>query len=167
MILNRIRDYLLHRDLSFNKFEKSLGVSHGSISNAWKHQRNIGSNVIEKIMATYPEINAEWLLRGTGEMLSADGNEASRTENRLSDEVLISQMLAYLGLQDRKELQVFLDRSSDSDYVNPLERMIMRIWEKKYGRELKTIKLQLMTLFTAHLDQQMKASDSDADSMSG
>lgn len=31
MILNRLRDYLLHRDLSFNKFEMSLGVSHGSI----------------------------------------------------------------------------------------------------------------------------------------
>lgn len=167
MILNRLRDYLLHRDLSFNKFEKSLGVSHGSISNAWKHQRNIGSNVIEKILSTYPEINAEWLLRGDGKMLNAAGNLASNLEipKERTDEELILRTLTFFDLQSREELFEFLDNSSKANRIGPLEQMILRTWENKYGKELKTIKLQLMTLFTAHIDEQMKSEEPDADAM--
>lgn len=167
MILNRLRDYLLHRDLSFNKFEKSLGVSHGSISNAWKHERNIGSNVIEKILRTYPEINAEWLLRGEGEMLNAIGFSGFEPEisKELADEELISRILGFFGLQRREELLRYLNNSSNANNIGLFEQMILRIWENKYGKELKTIKLQLTTLFSAHIDEQMKSNEADSDSI--
>lgn len=167
MILNRLRDYLLHRDLSFNKFEMSLGVSHGSISNAWKHQRNIGSNVVEKILSTYPDINAEWLLRGEGEMLNAAANSASdfKISKGRTDDELIAQILGFFGLQSREELVEYLDNSSNSDHLGLYEQMILQIWENKYGKELKAIKLQLMTLFSAHMDEQMRSKESDTDAM--
>lgn len=169
MILNRLKKFLLYRELSFNKFEKSLGVSHGSISNAWKHQRNIGSNVIEKILATYPEINAEWLLRGEGEMLNATRMPIfdSTHSKEQTDEEVIERLIRFFGLQSREELLAYLGNSSNTGHIGLFEQMILSIWERRYGRELKTIKLQLMTLFTAHLDEQLKTKDTDTDTMMG
>ena len=167
MILERLHDYLRHINLSFNKLEISLGVSHGSISNAWKHKKNIGSNVIENILITYPEISAEWLLRGKGEMFVNDKEpkltKSHSTEKELNKK-MISQMLRLFNVQNRSELQVFLNRSSISDTSNPLEELISNTWEKKYGHELEAIKLQIMTLFTNQLDFEQKANEKKSDS---
>lgn len=170
MILNRLGDYLLYKNLSFNKFEKSLSVSHGSISNACKRQKNIGSNVIENILNTYPEISAEWLLRGTGEMLNSDDQtnftKRDLLDKELNDE-LIQQAAQFFNFKNRNELQEFLNQSTNSDMTSPLEQMILQVWENKYGQELKTIKLQLMTLFTSQLDYEMKSDKRNSDSKTG
>lgn len=170
MILNRLGDYLLYKNLSFNKFEKSLGVSHGSISNAFKRQKNIGSNVIENILNKYPEINAEWLLRGTGEMLNSNDQtnftKRDLLDKELNDE-LIQQAAKFFNFKNRNELQEFLNHSTNPGMSSPLEQMILRVWENKYGQELKTIKLQLMTLFTSQLDYEMKSDKRNSDSKTG
>jgi hypothetical protein len=170
MILNRLGDYLLYKNLSFNKFEKSLSVSHGSISNAFKRQKNIGSNVIENILNTYPEISAEWLLRGTGEMLNSNDLTTFTKRDLLDKELndkLIQQVTQFFNFKNRNELQEFLNRSTNSDMTHPLEQMILKVWENKYGQELKTIKLQLMTLFTSQLDYQMKSDKRNSESKTG
>jgi len=74
MILERLHFFLKSKNLSFNRFEKTIDVSHGSLSSAFKHNKNVGSNVLEKILLKYPELSAEWLLRGKGEMLLANRN---------------------------------------------------------------------------------------------
>lgn len=170
MILNRLGDYLLYKNLSFNKFEKSLGVSHGSISNAFKRQKNIGSNVIENILNKYPEISAEWLLRGTGEMLNSNDQtnftKRDLLDKELNDE-LIQQVVQFFNFKNRNELQEFLNQSTNLGMTSPLEQMILRVWENKYGQELKTIKLQLMTLFTSQLDYEMKTDKRNSDAKTG
>lgn len=157
MILIHLSLFIKHKNLSFNKFEKSLDVSHGSISNAFKHKKNIGSNVIEKILRIYPEIRAEWLLRGEGEMLiSKDSQKDSKIKNEdqeLSSE-LIEQTIEYFNFKNKFELQAFFNQTQAADSFNTLEKTILSTWEKKYGQELKTIKYQLMTIFTEKLDKQ-------------
>ncbi|MFK7814163.1 MAG: hypothetical protein AB8B59_16820 [Maribacter sp.] len=167
MLLNRIHEYLLHENMSFNKFEISLEVSHGSISNAWKREKNIGSNVIEKILKIYPEIRAEWLLRGEGDMFE----KRNRTElilkdlkEKKSNEKLISQTLKFLKLKNKSELQEYFEKLSYSKNAPSLEQVILQTWENKYGQELETVKLQLMTLFTSQLDNDMKSKNKSSKS---
>lgn len=167
MILSRLRDYLLYLDMSFNKFEISLGVSHGSISNAWKRKKNIGSNVVERILITYPEVSAEWLLRGEGNMLKT--HDASELNQEVSidkdfNEQLISQMLNFFNLKSKRELKVFLTNSLSTGAIISLEQMILSTWENKYGQELKNIKRQLMTLFTSQLDYELKSEKRNSNS---
>ena len=42
----------------------------------------------------------------------------------------------------------------EQDLIRHLEIAVLSAWEKKYGHELKIIKQQLMTLFTAKLDNE-------------
>ena len=68
MVSERVGQYLEKKGISYYAFENSLGASRGSISKAVKEGKSIGSNVLETIMNTYPDINPNWLLTGQGEM---------------------------------------------------------------------------------------------------
>jgi len=91
VITDRLNDYFQRKGLTYYRVENDLKVSTGSISGAVKHQRSIGSNVIEKILLTYPDLSCEWLLRGEGKMLKNERIELQeptekyllRTDNTL------------------------------------------------------------------------------------
>jgi len=163
MILERLRQYMLHRNLSFNKLEISVKASHGSISNAWKNGKNIGANVVERILITYPEISSEWLLRGKGEMILASNNQSSEESDISSsdqfNELLIEKCLSFFNTNDKKELYQILNQPNKT-----LEDTIITTWEKRYGQELKSINRRLMTLFTAKLTSESNAKRKDKES---
>jgi transcriptional regulator with XRE-family HTH domain len=50
------------------QFADKLGVSTQAITN-WK-SRDIGSSAFQKIMLAFPDVNANWLMTGMGEMLN-------------------------------------------------------------------------------------------------
>lgn len=60
------------RELNNNKITVKAGLSNGLLGNAFKTGRGLNSESIEKILNAYPEINAEWLLTGKGEMLKKE-----------------------------------------------------------------------------------------------
>lgn len=66
MIKDRMVEFLAHLGMGQNKFEKSVGLSTGFVS-------NIGDSIrrksLDKILAVYPELNVNWLLTGEGKML--------------------------------------------------------------------------------------------------
>lgn len=69
MVSKRVGQYIEAKGISYYAFENSLGASRGSISKAVKDGKSIGSNVLEKILTIYNDINPGWLLTGAGDML--------------------------------------------------------------------------------------------------
>lgn len=69
MVSKRLGEYIEFRKISFYAFENSISASRGSISKAVKEEKNIGSNVLENILNTYPDLNPIWLIKGSGEMI--------------------------------------------------------------------------------------------------
>jgi hypothetical protein len=65
-VKSRLVEFLSYLKMGQNAFEKKVGISNGYISKVGK---SIGSEIINKISTTYPELNTEWLLNGEGEML--------------------------------------------------------------------------------------------------
>lgn len=64
-----IRQFIDYKGISINKFSTSVGASNSYFNKILKDNNSIGSDRIEKILRTYPEINPEWLLTGEGDML--------------------------------------------------------------------------------------------------
>lgn len=71
-ILSRIHQFVDSQGLSIREIERTIGVTNGVISGAIKNNREIGSEKIENILQAYPQLSAEWLLRGEGEMLKRE-----------------------------------------------------------------------------------------------
>ncbi len=80
MFIHRLEEFIHFKNLSLYAFENSIQASRGSISKAIKHEKSIGTNVVENILKEYPELNPNWLFTGKGEMIL---KEVTETDNVL------------------------------------------------------------------------------------
>jgi len=69
----RLMKYLRAKGIAPTKTEKEIDYGNGSIAKHAKNGTAIGSDKLEKILSLYPDLSAEWLLRGTGEMIVGEG----------------------------------------------------------------------------------------------
>ncbi len=68
-IIDRIVEFIEYKDLSMRAFESSLKLSNGYISKQRKSNGSVGSDIIERIIKTYPELNPLWLVTGNESMI--------------------------------------------------------------------------------------------------
>ncbi|AWH84394.1 peptidase S24 [Flavobacterium album] len=100
MVSQRVGEYIEAKGISYYAFENSLGASRGSISKAVKDGKSIGSNMLEKILATYTDLNPAWLLTGHGEMLKEGEDGTSIKTYRLkTDTAVESQQIPLYDLE--------------------------------------------------------------------
>ena len=72
----RLKEFLSYKKIGRNKFEAKLGIATGYMSTK---SATISSEVIEKTLAEYPELNPSWLLTGEGEMLIPENDHPKRS----------------------------------------------------------------------------------------
>lgn len=68
-LIVRLAKYINRRGISYNSFDKSIGTSNGYIGKQIKNEASVGSDVLEKISCSYPDLNMDWLITGKGNML--------------------------------------------------------------------------------------------------
>ncbi len=101
----RIKKYLLYKGISKNKFYEQTGFSTGFLDSG----NSLGVDKARIIINKYPDINIEWLIMGTGEMINnlSDSlkaiytNSQSKTifENNSEAECAINQLLTVIKEQ--------------------------------------------------------------------
>ena len=69
--IDRLMQFIQHAGLSARQFDISIGAANGYTLRMKKNKASIGSDVIENIVRTYPQLNVAWLITGEGEMLKA------------------------------------------------------------------------------------------------
>jgi hypothetical protein bfra3_16308 len=70
-IKERIKDVAQYYGLSIRAFEERCGLGRGNISNMG-NESGIGSDKLSKIIDTFPEVSLNWLVMGTGRMLTGE-----------------------------------------------------------------------------------------------
>lgn len=67
--IDRLSKFIDYKGISFNKLATIIGVSNSYFSKMVKNKASIGSDILEKIVRVYPDMNSNWLLTGEGEMI--------------------------------------------------------------------------------------------------
>lgn len=67
--IDRLIQFVQYTGLSARQFDLSIGVSNGYTLRMQKNNASIGSDVLEKILEVYPQLDVVWLLTGQGEMI--------------------------------------------------------------------------------------------------
>lgn len=99
--MNWILQFIEYKKFSVYQFEKKIGVR-STIQKAISSNSNLGSNLLSKIVAEFPEINPAWLITGKGEMLLAG-------ENTLTGRPIVDQAQRVFDLEKIKFLQESVD----------------------------------------------------------
>lgn len=68
--IQNIYHFIENQQLSVSEFSKKIGVSNGYFAKQRTADGAISSNIIEKIVSVYPELNINWLVTGKGSILT-------------------------------------------------------------------------------------------------
>ncbi len=69
---DRIKKYIEHKNISAGELSALLEVQRSNISHILNGRNMPGAAFIEKLLISFPDINARWLLTGVGEMIAGD-----------------------------------------------------------------------------------------------
>lgn len=99
-IINRIKELVVEKfgERGETSFAKTIGVNQVTF-NKYIRGRVPSLETIDAILRTFPEISAEWLLRGNGEMIISDASSMKDIEPTYSQTSAMYESL----LKDRDE----------------------------------------------------------------
>lgn len=107
--VDRLLEYLSAKGISENKATFDCGLSKGLICQAKSGKADIGNKAVEKILATYDDLNRVWLLTGEGSMLLGEQEpETPAPEQTTSNNSLIDYLQRKIA-----ELESKVDKLND------------------------------------------------------
>ncbi|MGV0980454.1 helix-turn-helix domain-containing protein [Empedobacter falsenii] len=122
-IKQRIIQLIELKELEKNKFYKELGVS-GSNFRSQSLFSEVGGEVIAKILAKFPDINAEWLITGKGSMYNIDNNFSSLPIDNNFNEINTSYIADNIGDEVKlfdlnQEPEIFTNNHGNKFHIYP------------------------------------------------
>ncbi|NNL16297.1 MAG: hypothetical protein HKO81_06610 [Flavobacteriaceae bacterium] len=101
--INRIVEFINHKGMSVRQFDISIGAANGYTLRMEKNNASVGSDVIERIVKTYPKLNLVWLITGKGPMF-LDQVESKDPPSKLDIESFINEKLNEKWSEEKKAL---------------------------------------------------------------
>lgn len=84
-VIERIHQFIDTTELNVSEFSKSIHVSNGYFAKQKAGNSNVGSQIIEKIVSLYPQVNADWIITGRGKMLYEENNNTPTQVSTLNE----------------------------------------------------------------------------------
>ena len=69
-ISQRVKCVLEDKSISVNALSKQINVAQATLNPQLRKDRTLAANIVEKILEVFPDMSAEWLMRGVGTMYS-------------------------------------------------------------------------------------------------
>lgn len=77
-IYQRVKCVLENKSISVNALSKQINVAQATLNPQLRGDRTLAANIVEKILEAFPDVSAEWLMRGVGTMYSnQDADDSS------------------------------------------------------------------------------------------
>lgn len=71
-IVTRLKEVQLFSGMSVRAFAIQCGISQKTLDNQIKGLRGVSIETIMSVLTTFPNISAEWMMRGEGDMLKTE-----------------------------------------------------------------------------------------------
>ena len=124
-MIQRIKQLVKIKEGTNNRFAVAVGISPRTAEKMFSGKQKISLEFIEAILRAFPDVSAEWLLRGRGEMFKAD----SEPKNTVSvgGSVLLSNVAsegATVGTMPKLvDLLDYMNSMVDKQSVNLQQRI--------------------------------------------
>ena len=119
---NRLKQFLKMEDLSPAKFADSIGIQRSGISHILAGRNKPSFDFISKMLATYPDLSAEWIMTGKGKPYK---NSAQPLTESLPGNTLFAQEPYSEHESDREQRFADEDIIEDFDLEQPSETPVI------------------------------------------
>ena len=77
-IYQRVKLVLENKSITVNALSKRINVAQATLNPQLRGDRTLAANIVAKILDAFPDVSAEWLMRGVGTMYSnQDADDSS------------------------------------------------------------------------------------------
>lgn len=76
-VYQRIKAYIDDNRISLNALAKTLNMNQSTVLRQVKGEQTLSSTLVENFLKAYPDVSAEWLMRGVGTMYSNQDEDDS------------------------------------------------------------------------------------------
>lgn len=76
-IYQRVKLVLGDKSISVNALSKQINVAQATLNPQLRGDRTLTANIVAKILDAFPDVSAEWLMRGVGTMYSNQDEDDS------------------------------------------------------------------------------------------
>lgn len=114
MVVQRLKQFIDFKGIKVAAFEAQIGMSNASFGKSLKNNGSIGADKIEKILSIFPELSAEWLLKGIDPMIN-DHSKSTGTNQNNSIPLIPIEAVAGRGAGDL----TIVDSDIEQRYVIP------------------------------------------------
>lgn len=91
-MIQRIKALATFEGLTIADFALKIGISPNTLSNYVQERRKLSLQVVEAILEAFPEVSAEWLIRGKGEMIISDQEPQKQPEVQNGDGIVVKNV---------------------------------------------------------------------------
>ena len=111
-IKSRIKKVLKIKKYTINAMAKEFGENQSKLTKQINSSTAIGCNTVLLILSKYPDVSAEWLLRGTGDMLLSQEQKKHHPAAEQLSEASVSELRDRIHRQQR-EIDGLYERISE------------------------------------------------------
>jgi plasmid maintenance system antidote protein VapI len=131
---NRIERFMDYKGLSPSGLADAIGVQRSNITHVLHGRNKPSFQFITKMLETFPEINAKWLLTGKGDMLA--GEEKTKQTD------LFSQIVPPVNIEPEKAVtpeKPGREEKESSNSVQPMPDILQTISTTDDNRKIESI----------------------------
>ena len=136
-MLERLKEVIAAKSSSVLDFSNKIGVPQTTLNNQIKSPRGVSVSVILLTLSTFPDISAEWLLRGKGNMILSDNLPpivGDESENDLDTHAMLAHA--------RKEIDVLVQEIEKLKEKATKQAGVIE-WQKDFISEILLEKMEL------------------------
>ena len=113
--IDRLIEFIEYAGISARQFDISIGAANGYTLRMKKNHASIGSDVIENIIKTYPQLDVVWLLTGEGKMIKEEKADILDFDQLPASQQKDIERIIEQKIRERqeKELKVLLKEVTD------------------------------------------------------
>jgi len=123
-ILVRLQEFIDKMHLSLYQVNKEAGLSKGLLSNAFAKKQGLTTSTLEALLNTYPQLNANWLIVGRGEMLLDAEKESAPTPSATQQHLQNLDQLQSQCVELIKSIQQMKQNELAAEDARMLEQLL-------------------------------------------
>lgn len=109
---DRIKKFMNVKSLTAAELADKIGVQRSNVSHVLNGRNNPSSVFIEKLLQTFPELDARWLILGEGEMLMRqEPQQEMKFENNISE--IPQKSLTDLPINSERKVEIDSPKNID------------------------------------------------------
>lgn len=122
-ILERVKLFFEYKEMSARQFCKSIGVSSGYFTSAFKQHSSPSSEMLSDIIDKYEDLNSTWLLTGKGNMINEEtNNTVSEPDLKYRPDTTIDSIVdekVQFAISDfKKEIGILIHKIMEKEIID-------------------------------------------------